>query len=202
MCAMCVRCVVSVAFLACGGSGGQPGGQRRLDESSMAKKRVVRAFSAGGVVFRVAPPSADSAAGPPDEQTEQPAQGGRVEIALVGHVRENIWTLPKGTPAPNETREQTALREVREETGLETRIVAEVGQIEYTFTRRGMRFITQVFHYLMLATGGSVEQHDHEYDEARWFTVGEALVALTYDNEIEIARRAEQLISHYLATQP
>ncbi|HEU5343487.1 MAG TPA: NUDIX hydrolase [Ktedonobacterales bacterium] len=169
----------------------------------MAKKRVVRAFSAGGVVFRVvSASSADGAAWTPGEQTEQPAQGGRVEIALVGHVRENIWTLPKGTPAPNETREQTALREVREETGLETRIVAEVGQIEYTFTRRGMRFIKQVFHYLMLATGGSVEQHDHEYDEARWFTVGEALVALTYDNEIEIARRAEQLISHYLATQP
>jgi 8-oxo-dGTP pyrophosphatase MutT (NUDIX family) len=169
----------------------------------MAKKRVVRAFSAGGVVFRaVSAPSADGAARMTGEQPEQPMQGGWVEIALVGHVRENIWTLPKGTPAPNETREQTALREVREETGLESRIVAEVGQIEYTFTRRGMRFIKQVFHYLMLATGGSVEQHDHEYDEARWFAISDALLALTYDNEIEMVRRAEQLIHHYLATQP
>lgn len=166
----------------------------------MAKKRVVRAFSAGGVVFRVVgAPSADDAAGTPGEQTER---AGRVEIALVGHLRENIWTLPKGTPAPNETREQTALREVREETGLETRIIGEVGQIEYTFTRRGIRFIKQVFHYLMLTTGGSVEQHDHEYDEARWFTVGDALAALTYENEIEMVRRAEHLIHHYLATQP
>ena len=170
----------------------------------MAKKRVVRAFSAGGVVFRVvsrvtSAPSADDTAGTPGKQSDQ---GRRVEIALVGHLRENIWTLPKGTPAPHETREQTALREVREETGLETRIVGEVGQIEYTFTRRGMRFIKQVFHYLMLATGGSVEQHDHEYDEARWFTVGDALLALTYENEIEMVRRAEQLIHHYLATQP
>ncbi|HEX2348802.1 MAG TPA: NUDIX hydrolase [Ktedonobacterales bacterium] len=157
----------------------------------MTKKRVTHAFSAGGVVFR--------ASAAPSGGAEE---GGLVEIVLVGHVRENIWTLPKGTPAPHESREQTALREVREETGLETRIVGEVGQIEYTFTRRGMRFIKQVFHYLMLATGGSVEQHDHEYDEARWFTISAALLALTYDNEIEIVRRAEHLIHRYLTTQP
>jgi hypothetical protein len=58
-----------------------------------------------------------------------------------------------------------------------------------------------VFHYLMLATGGSVDQHDHEYDEARWFPVNEALLAMTYDNEIEIVRRAEHLIQRYLSTQ-
>lgn len=160
----------------------------------MTKKRVTHAFSAGGVVFRVsAPAPADGAA--------QGGGAGLVEIVLVGHVRENIWTLPKGTPAPHESREQTALREVREETGLETRIVGEVGQIEYTFSRRGMRFIKQVFHYLMLATGGSVELHDHEYDEARWFSVSAALLALTYDNEIGIVREAEHLIHRYLATQ-
>src|SRR5574340_1266806 len=120
----------------------------------MTKKSVTHAFSAGGVVFRtVASETASEAAS-------------LVEIVLVGHVRENIWTLPKGTPAHHESREQTALREVREETGLEIRIVGEVGAIEYTFTRRGVRYIKEVFHYLMLATGGSVELHDHEYDEA------------------------------------
>ena len=162
----------------------------------MAKKHVTRAFSAGGVVFCVAPAAAAVADGAPHMPQAQ-----QIEIALVGHVRENIWTLPKGTPAPGETREQTALREVREETGLDVQIIGEVGAIEYTFSRRSMRFIKQVFHYLMLATGGSGDQHDHEYDEARWFSFNEALLAMTYDNEIEIVRRAEHLIRRYLSTQ-
>lgn len=123
-----------------------------------------------------------------------------IEIALVGRVRENIWTLPKGTPAPDETREQTALREVREETGLDTCIVGEVGVIEYSFSRRGMRFIKQVFHYLMLATGGSLDLHDHEYDEARWFAFSDALHAMTYENEIDVVRRAGPMIQHYLTS--
>lgn len=162
----------------------------------MTKKHVTRAFSAGGVVFRVA--SAMSAA---PLAGASPATMQRIEIALVGRIRENIWTLPKGTPAPDETREQTALREVREETGLDTRIVGEVGIIEYSFSRRGGRFIKQVFHYLMLATGGSLDQHDHEYDEARWFPLADALHALTYANEVDVVRRAEPLIQRYLATE-
>ncbi|HEX8733075.1 MAG TPA: NUDIX domain-containing protein [Ktedonobacterales bacterium] len=154
----------------------------------MTKKSVTHAFSAGGVVFRAAGSEAASGAAP------------LVEVVLVGHVRENIWTLPKGTPNHHETREQTALREVREETGLETRIVGEVGAIEYTFTRRGVRYVKEVFHYLMLATGGSVEHHDHEYDEARWYPLAEAIRAMTYANEIDVVRRAEGLIVTYLAT--
>jgi len=60
-----------------------------VDESSMTKKRVTHAFSAGGVVFRTSAAPSGGA-----------EEGGLVEIVLVGHVRENIWTLPKGTPAP------------------------------------------------------------------------------------------------------
>ena len=153
----------------------------------MAKKVVIHAFSAGGVVFR-------------GGASDPPGHASKVEIALVGHLRENVWTLPKGTPALGETREQTALREVREETGLEVIIVGEVGSIEYTFSRRGARFIKRVFHYLMLATGGDVALHDHEYDEARWFPLAEALRALTYENESEIVRRAEPLIQAYLSS--
>lgn len=122
-----------------------------------------------------------------------------IEIVIVGHVRENIWTLPKGTPCANETRAETALREVREESGIEARIIGEVGSIEYTFARRGMRFVKTVFHYLMLATGGSVELHDHEYDEARWYPYPDVLAMLTYENESDMARRAEPLIRNFLA---
>jgi len=157
----------------------------------MTKKRVAHAFSAGGVVFRADAPIVSN--------TGESVIAPQIEIALVGHVRENIWTLPKGTPTREETREQTALREVREETGLDARIVGEAGEIEYTFSRRGVRYIKQVFHYVMLATGGSVAHHDHEYDEARWFPFDEALHALTYANEAEIVRRAEPTILRFLA---
>jgi hypothetical protein len=53
----------------------------------------------------------------------------------------------------------------------------------------------------MLATGGSVDLHDHEYDEARWFPITAALLAMTYDNEIDIVRRADHLIQRYLAAE-
>ena len=110
----------------------------------MSKRTISHAFSAGGIVIQQATPS------------------GGAEIALVGRARERIWTLPKGTPAHGETREMTALREVREETGLEARIINEVGTIEYSFTRKGRVVKKQVFHYLMIAVGGSLEAHDHD----------------------------------------
>lgn len=147
----------------------------------MSKRTVTHAFSAGGVVFR------------------QAASSGAVEITLVGRARERIWTLPKGTPAPGETREMTALREVREETGLDARIIGEVGAIAYSFTRKGRVVNKQVFHYLMIAVGGSLEAHDHEYDEVRWFPLEEALRNLSYDNEKDIVRQAEPRMRAWLA---
>jgi ADP-ribose pyrophosphatase YjhB (NUDIX family) len=147
----------------------------------MSKRTKTHAFSAGGVVFRrlVAP--------------------GGIEIVLVGRIREHIWTLPKGTPTIGETHEMTALREVREESGIVARIVGEVGAIEYEFMRKGRLVSKRVFHYLMLAVGGSVEAHDHEYDEARWFSIKDAIHVLSYENEKDIVRQAEQRIHAWLA---
>ncbi len=147
----------------------------------MNKRTVTHAFSAGGVVFR-----------------QTPLSGG-AEIVLVGRSRERIWTLPKGTPATGETREMTALREVREESGIVARIIGEAGTIEYSFTRKGRVVKKQVFHYVMVAVGGNVEAHDHEYDEARWFPLEDALHSLSYDNEKDIVRQAEPQIDAWLA---
>jgi len=158
----------------------------------MPKSRTVRAFSAGGVLFRRAKKRARGAAGA--TRTDSP----RVDIVLVGR-GETFWVLPKGTPKPGETTEEVALREVREETGVAGRIVEELGSIHYWFSRQGVRYSKEVFYYLMEAVGGDVSLHDHEYDDARWFPYHEAVRRLTYANEAEILRKAGPLISRKLA---
>lgn len=135
--------------------------------------RVERAVSAGGVVFRH-------------------GKGG-VEIVLCGRSHEALWALPKGTPEPEESLEQTALREVSEETGLGVAIVGDLGSIEYGFVRpaQGVRFEKTVYHYLMQPTGkGSMSQHDAEYDRVEWFSAHEALRVMTHRTELQIVRRA------------
>jgi len=187
------------------------------------KARIVHTFSAGGVVFRrissteqatpekpEAPtpvavreqssgqPTSVSVAAPTevgaDGSNMQGEASGEIEIVLVGRPRDNNWTLPKGTPGHGETQEETALREVCEETGLTVRILEEIGSIHYWFSRRGVRYKKEVFHYLMAPTGGDLSLHDHEYDEARWFPLDEATQRLAHENEIAIVRRAEELI--------
>jgi ADP-ribose pyrophosphatase YjhB (NUDIX family) len=123
----------------------------------------------------------------------------RVEVVLVGFLRDDTWTLPKGTPIVGETVEETALREVREETGVEARIIADLGSIQYTFAHHGVRYRKEVRHFLMEATGGDVTLHDAEYDEARWFTLADATRRLTYPNEVEVVQRGETLIEQRLA---
>ena len=171
----------------------------------MPKSRTVRAFSAGGVVFRRASIPDRSACVDVAERlasattASPPAPASplttAVDIVLVGRASEEFWVLPKGTPAPNETIPEVALREVREETGVTARIIAELGSIHYWFVRKGVRFNKEVFYYLMEATGGDVSLHDHEYDDARWFAIGEAQSRLTYANEAEMVRRAAVLIA-------
>jgi 8-oxo-dGTP pyrophosphatase MutT (NUDIX family) len=100
------------------------------------------------------------------------------------------WTLPKGTPSAAETIEQTALREVAEETGLDVRIEAQVGAIEYFFTQSGTRIHKTVHFFLMQAVGGSLEDHDHEFDEVRWVPVDEALRMLSYPTERQVVEQA------------
>lgn len=164
----------------------------------MPRPRVVRAFSAGGVVFRLPPGLPVMEADAEPEATPGSALAG-VEVVLVGYRRDDTWTLPKGTPKEGETVEETALREVSEETGVQTRIVGDLGSIQYSFGRRGVRYDKEVRHFLMEATGGDVSLHDAEYDEARWFGLAEATRLLSYANETEVVRRAETLIGELLA---
>jgi 8-oxo-dGTP pyrophosphatase MutT (NUDIX family) len=134
---------------------------------------VTRAFSAGGILLRHTP-------------------GGH-ELLLGRRRRERdggTWSLPKGTPDGDETPEQTALREVREETGLEVRILDTVGDIHYRFVRAGRRVEKTVHYFLMEAVGGDLALHDHEFEEVRWFDVAEAEAVMSFATERDIVSRA------------
>lgn len=102
------------------------------------------------------------------------------------------WTLPKGTPDPGETIEETALREVGEETGLEVRIVAPLPSIEYAFVQDGTRIRKTVHYFLMEPTGGDLSRHDAEFERVRWVPFGEAGALLSFATERELVATAEE----------
>ncbi|MBM4408701.1 MAG: NUDIX hydrolase, partial [Chloroflexi bacterium] len=104
------------------------------------------------------------------------------------------WTLPKGTPMTGETTEQTALREVAEETGLEVRITAPLESIEYWFIQRGTRIHKTVHYFLMEPTGGDLARHDHEFEQVRWLALNDAPGLLTFETERALVARAAQRI--------
>ena len=96
------------------------------------------------------------------------------EVVLCHRQKESLWTLPKGKPKKNETIEQTALREVNEETGLKVEIVSKIGKIEYAFSRKTNSDKTNykkiVHWYLMHFTGGNFQFHDNEFDLVEWIS--------------------------------
>jgi 8-oxo-dGTP pyrophosphatase MutT (NUDIX family) len=118
------------------------------------------------------------------------------EVLLCGRSSDRLWALPKGTPEPDESIEQTALREVREETGVEVEPDGVIGEVKYWFSRPqdGVRYYKTVHHFLLRPVGGDPSLHDHEFDEVRWFSVQEALRLLTYRNEAKILRQAVELV--------
>jgi 8-oxo-dGTP pyrophosphatase MutT (NUDIX family) len=137
------------------------------------------AVSAGGVVWRRSP------------------EGG-LEVVLCGRRNDDLWVLPKGTPDAGEALEETALREVREETGLLVQQGESLGSIEYWFVSGGARIRKRVHHWLMEPVGGDVSRHDHEFDVVLWLPVGEAERRLTYENERKIMARAVSLLGEDL----
>jgi 8-oxo-dGTP pyrophosphatase MutT (NUDIX family) len=104
------------------------------------------------------------------------------------------WGLPKGLVEPGEAPDRTALREVREETGLEAEVRAPLGDIRYWYVWEGERVSKRVTFFLMEAVGGDIALHDHEMEEVRWFPLAEAPRVANYRTERELIRRAiEQL---------
>jgi 8-oxo-dGTP pyrophosphatase MutT (NUDIX family) len=118
---------------------------------------------------------------------------GDVDVALAARRTRKgdlAWGLPKGLVEEGEAPEQSALREVREETGLEAEILEPLGDISYWYVWEDERIRKKVTFFLMEATGGDVSLHDHEMEEIRWFPLQEAVRRASYPSERTVLRRA------------
>jgi 8-oxo-dGTP pyrophosphatase MutT (NUDIX family) len=152
---------------------------RRTPADADAHPPVRIQISAGGVAYR--------------------RHDGACEVALISVGTRRRWQLPKGHVDPGESAEQAALREVREEAGVDTELVAPLGKVEYWFVAsedgRRVRFHKFVHFYLLEYRGGDVADHDHEVHEARWVPIDEALRRLAFDNERHIVQLARKRLT-------
>lgn len=135
--------------------------------------------SAGGVIFR--------------------RRGRGIQVALISVGDEPRWQLPKGLVGRSETPEETALREAREETGLECEFVAPIETVEYWyFSGTGaarVRFHKFVHFYLLRYLSGDVSDHDHEVNEARWLRLDEAARLLAFKGERSVVEKAREMLA-------
>jgi 8-oxo-dGTP pyrophosphatase MutT (NUDIX family) len=132
---------------------------------------VEREFSCGGVVVR----GADCIVIVP---TRRDAAGARV------------LALPKGHPENGELAADAALREVREEAGVDATVREKLGDVRYWYQRDGLRIAKTVTFFLLDYVSGEPQDHDHEVEHARWIGLEEAAHSLSYKGERDMAARA------------
>jgi len=139
---------------------------------------TVNQVSSGGVAFR--------------------RQGNQVQVALISVGETRRWQLPKGTVEKDETNESAAVREVREETGIQTEVVHLLDRIEYWFFSssggKRTRHHKFVYFFLLRTLSGDIRDHDHEVNESRWVEINAALKMLKFENEKRILKEAQAAI--------
>ncbi len=140
----------------------------------MKPASLKRQISSGGVIFR--------------------RQGDDFEVALISVKGGKNWCLPKGIVDRGETPEITAVREVREESGLSGRIIDSLGDITYWYYIQGenAKCRKTVHFYLMEYESGNTSQHDFEVDGAEWFCIDAAIDRISFKGDKEILERARE----------
>ena len=145
-----------------------------VGSSKSPRLKTVEQVSAGGVALRKGP------MGP--------------EVAIIKTAGEGRWQLPKGIVDDSESPGQAALREVREEAGIECTLTEPIDVVEYWFVAaydgERKRYHKYVHFFLMDYVSGDVADHDHEVSEARWVSISSALEMLAFKDEKQVLQKA------------
>lgn len=134
-----------------------------------------REFSAGGVVYK--------------------KDGGKVLWLIAKHSGYHKWGLPKGLVEKGEGLEETAAREVEEETGIKTKVIAKIPEPEkYVYTMNGVKIFKMVCYFLMEYVSGDIANHDFEMEDVGWFEFDEAKEKLNFHGAKMVLEKARQLL--------
>jgi 8-oxo-dGTP pyrophosphatase MutT (NUDIX family) len=125
------------------------------------------------------------------------ADGGEPRAALIGRLDRRgrlLWSLPKGHVEAGESHEDTAVREVAEETGITGRVLAPLGTIDFWFVAEGRRVHKTVHHFLLLAQAGELSDEDIEVEQVEWVPLAELGERLAYADERRLVEQVPSLL--------
>lgn len=126
-----------------------------------------REFSAGGIVFK--------------------KNKNKVVWLVVQHSQHKGWVFPKGLigdSKENESKEDTAVREVKEEGGIQAKLIKELPEpTKYWYVFKGEKILKTVYFYLMKYLSGNIKDHDFEVSDSKWLSAQEVRKILTFKND-------------------
>ncbi|MCL4353735.1 NUDIX domain-containing protein [Patescibacteria group bacterium] len=133
-------------------------------------------FSAGGIVYKT--------------------QKQKMMILLAQHSQHHGWVFPKGLIGDKEefkgqTKEETAIREVEEETGVKARIIKSLTAVTYWYVFKGEKIKKTVYYFLMEYVSGDIAKHDFEMENVEWLTIDEIEKRLTYQSDKKVWKGAK-----------
>ncbi len=146
-------------------------------------------FSAGGVVFRQAQ---DFGSGPQSSKK-------KVEVLVCQHSYHHGWVFPKGLIGDHvegEKKEETALREVEEETGVKGKIIKLLQPVQYWYFFEGQKIKKTVYYFLMEYVSGDIAKHDEEMEDVEWLPEEEVSKRLTYPADKKVWKEVKQLMAN------
>jgi 8-oxo-dGTP diphosphatase len=131
-------------------------------------------FSAGGIVYK--------------------KDGEMISILVCQHSGHHGWVFPKGHIDTGETKEQTALREVMEETGVTGTIIQPLEPIQYWFVQKEQKIKKTVYYFLMQYEAGDIDNHDDEMQAVEWLPIDAVADRLSYPSDKKIWKKTRDLI--------
>ncbi len=137
-------------------------------------------FSAGGIVFR------------------KDLDKKKIDVLVAQHSQHHGWVFPKGLigdKKEKETKEDAALREVEEETGIKGKIIEALLPITYWYNFEGEKIKKTVYYFLMEYISGNTKDHDFEMENVEWLPIEEIENKLTYKSDRQVWKKAKELLN-------